>query len=361
MTPPNQVGLVELAATLCAPPGSGWATSRSGFAPLAANLHLEHFGSTEPVVVRDGWRSAMQNQGSSDVAVVGVPFDGGSYGSSATAGGPLGVRLALTAGSAPTGSWLDLGDVPYYPVAALDEMLAPSTLRSARAYRFGDPSAQQPVCPLSIHLALAAAARADGVRLASIGGDHSITASAVLGLGAPGLGLVHMDAHPDLSDGRDGIELLHNTWIDYIDARAPLARVVQVGCAEPNVPSRMKGRLERVGAEELAGNPDRVAVLVATGLIERGVDHAYLTVDVDVMDRADAPATGLPATSPVRLRHIVRFIEALGEELRIIGADVVEISPGLSGQPDWAEERTCRSGAHVLRSLIAAMGRNVHG
>jgi hypothetical protein len=156
---------------------------------------------------------------------------GGTYGLGGAAAGPLGVRAAL--GGA---QWrmmaeccLDMGDVPFFPGVPLDEMLAAEVVGQARAARYGTSAGELPLCVLSIHRSIAVAAAAAGMRVLSLGGDHSITAAALLGIQRLDVSVIHVDSHADLSTGRDGLDLLHSTWIHYVDQRSHLPLVIQIG------------------------------------------------------------------------------------------------------------------------------------
>jgi arginase family enzyme len=314
------------------------------------------FGSTDPALVRSRWLKELERSPSPAVGFLGVPYEGGTYGLGGTAAGPLGVRVAwggeqwcerLSVG-------LDLGDIPYFPGPPLDEMLATGIARQARAARYGEPDFELPVCMLSVHQRVVRAAAVAGMRMLSIGGDHSIAASALAGIDRPGIGLVHVDSHPDLSTGRDGLGLLHSSWIHHVDQQTRLSVVVQVGVPAIPIPDWIKGRLQRIPGPHLA-DPIAAARDAADYLAAARVRQAYLSIDIDAVDASEAPATGLPAVHGLAVHDLILFIEALGERTSIIGADLVEVAPPLSGRRTWDDETTCVSGSRLATALIAVL------
>lgn len=355
--------LIDRVKKLCAPPGSGWAVSKAGVAPLATRFHEAAFGSSDASAVRAAWLASMEKSRLPDVGIIGVPYEGGTYGLGGAAGGPLGVRAALGGAQWRTVAerCLDMGDVPFFPGVPLDEMLAAEVVGHAKAARYGSSVSELPVCMLSIHRTIARLAASAGMRVLSLGGDHSISASAMTGLMTSrelaGVGLVHIDQHDDLSTGRDGLELLHSAWIHYVDRNTPLALVVQLGVPDVPAPEWIRPRLRRMTGRLLA-DPIAAADAAAEWLSEAGVSHAYLSIDIDAVESSAASATGLPAAEGLTVDHLVRFIERLSFNTVIAGADLVEIAPPLSGRRDWEGEATCLSGSRLALAMVCALARD---
>jgi arginase family enzyme len=356
-TSETSISLIERIGFLCAPPGAGWATSRSGEAPMAAAFHASAFDSTEPATVRARWLADVAASPPPQVGIIGIPYDGGTYGLAGAAAGPLGVRAAL-GGSMwreMRATCLDMGDVRFFPGPPLDEMMAINVTRRTRAVRYGDPAIELPICMLSAHRSLVCAATAAGMRVLSIGGDHSISASALMGISRHDIGLIHIDQHADLSTGRDGLELLHSSWIYYVDQRMQLPLVVQLGGAGLPAPEWIKSRLKRIPILCSALDPFTEAHKAVDWLAAAGVHNAYLSIDIDAVNTIEAPATGLPSPNGLPLDYLISFIRAIGEKMSIIGGDVVEVSPPLSGKREWDREPTCVSGSKLVMALIAAL------
>ena len=75
----------------------------------------------------------------------------------------------------------------------------------------------------------------------------------------------------------------------------------------------------------------------------------YVSVDIDVLDPAHAPGTGTPEAGGLTSRELLSLVRGLAPA-RIVGADVVEVSPAY----DHAEI-TAVAAAHVLYELLTAM------
>lgn len=92
------------------------------------------------------------------------------------------------------------------------------------------------------------------------------------------------------------------------------------------------------------------------GMAHRIVDHigterpVYLSVDIDVIDPGLAPATGTPEPGGWTTRELVKVLRGV-EELNLVGADIVEVSPGYDGQG----EPTSLAAAQVAFELLTSM------
>jgi agmatinase len=56
-------------------------------------------------------------------------------------------------------------------------------------------------------------------------------------------------------------------------------------------------------------------------------ENVYVTIDVDGMDPAIMPATGTPEPGGLSWQEITALLRAAAERRRIVGADIVELSP----------------------------------
>jgi agmatinase len=94
-----------------------------------------------------------------------------------------------------------------------------------------------------------------------------------------------------------------------------------------------------------------VATVVDHVLTRVGDAPLYVSVDIDVLDPAHAPGTGTPEAGGLTSRELLSLLRGL-EPARIVGADVVEVSPAY----DHAEI-TAIAAAHVLYDLVTLMAR----
>lgn len=76
----------------------------------------------------------------------------------------------------------------------------------------------------------------------------------------------------------------------------------------------------------------------------------YISVDIDVLDPAFAPATGTAEVGGWTTRELLTILDGL-EGIELIGADVVEVSPAY----DNPGETTVLAAAEVAHSLMTLM------
>ena len=253
-----------------------------------------------------------------DIGVIGVPFDGGVTNRPGTRHGPreirnqssLSRRINTATGVQPFDLCRvrDLGDCwieqPYELVSALGEIEA-----------FYRRVVSAGVVPLSA------------------GGDHSMTLPILRAVAAAGpVGMVHIDAHADTGDEYMGSRYHHGTPFRRAVDEGLLdpKRVIQIGVrGHSNVPGGLWGFSTASGMtvipmEELADRGWRSAIEQARAVVGDG--PTYLSFDIDSLDPVYAPGTGTPEPGGLTMLEALRMVRAL-TGLRIVGGDVVEVSP----------------------------------
>ena len=98
-----------------------------------------------------------------------------------------------------------------------------------------------------------------------------------------------------------------------------------------------------------------IDLIGVSGIIQRlkervGNSHVYVSVDIDVLDPAFAPATGTAEVGGWTTRELLSIMDGL-EGINIIGADVVEVAPIY----DNPGETTVLAAAEIVRSLVTLM------
>ena len=195
-------------------------------------------------------------------------------------------------------------------------------------------------------------------RLVTIGGDHTIALPLLRAVhGRHGAcALVHFDAHLDTWDTYFGASYTHGT---------PFRRAAEEGILDldHSVHVGIRGPLYTAG--DLSDDAALGYAIVSTSELSRGgVEQAisrirervgerpiYVSVDIDVLDPAHAPATGTPEPGGLTTRELQELLRGL-DGLSIAGADVVEVSPAY----DHAEI-TALAGAQIAYELLALMAR----
>ena len=171
----------------------------------------------------------------------------------------------------------------------------------------------------------------DGALLLSLGGEHSVTASLVLGrLPVPGT-VIHVDAHADLRPQFEGSEFSH---------AAPMHRIREAGhsIVMAGVRSLLDAEAERVANDAgIRCYTDR-ALHTEGGWRELMDELAsltgpvYLTVDVDALDPGQAPGVGTPQPGGLGWYQLLAIVETImgNTNARVAGCDIVEMIPEAS-------------------------------
>lgn len=181
------------------------------------------------------------------------------------------------------------------------------------------------------------------------GGEHTITKAAIDALPSD-LGLVSLDAHLDLRDEFLGKKLSHATFMRRIAERIGPTHIMEVGIrafSKPELEYCNTGGIEVITPVEMRKAPiEKTAQRVRAFLSK--FTHAYVTVDIDVLDPAYAPGVGNPEPDGLSMSELLTIVQsAMGRN--IIGLDAVEVAPELdSGQ-------TAAACAKVIFEEVAAL------
>jgi agmatinase len=251
-----------------------------------------------------------------DVALIGVPFDGGASYRTGPRFGPRHIREQSAIIR------------PYNPV------LDVSPFDRLRVADYGDLS----VNPLSIEdtfeqitAGLKPVLDAGTIPMC-VGGDHSILLPilrAIHAVHGP-VGLIQLDAHSDTWDEYWGMKYSHGT---------PVRRAIEEGLlAEPHILQiGLRGQLYDASDMDYA-RKHGVMTVTSEEFHEHGLSFVceklkgfeglpvYLSLDIDVVDPAFAPGTGTPQVGGLSSVQILGLVRAL-QGLNFIGSDLVEVSP----------------------------------
>jgi guanidinopropionase len=252
-----------------------------------------------------------------DIALIGVPWDGGTTNRAGARHGPREIRnmssfmrkVHHVSRIAPydLARIADLGDAPVNPIDLMDTL--------GRVEKFY----------AKVHAA--------GALPLSAGGDHLITLPIyrAIAKGRP-VGMVHFDAHSDTNDRYFGDnKYTHGT---------PFRRAVEEGLLDPK-------RTVQIGIRGSIYSPDDMSFAENSGMrviymeefvklgaakvieITRrvvGDGPTYISFDVDGLDPVYAPGTGTPEIGGMTTREAQEVVRGL-QGLNLIGGDVVEVSP----------------------------------
>jgi formiminoglutamase len=194
-----------------------------------------------------------------------------------------------------------------------------------------------------------------GRLLVALGGDNSITYSAMAGLADGRLadwGLVTLDAHHDLRDGESNGSPVRRL----LDAGLPGERVVQIGIADFANSAAYATRAKQAGITVIHRGDLRGAELAAIAaraleIAGAGGRPVYVDIDVDVCDREAAP--GCPASVPGGISadevRQLAFLLARGRTVRAF--DITEVD----AVADSSDRRTVRLAALLVLEVAAGL------
>lgn len=253
-----------------------------------------------------------------DIALVGVPFDGGTTNRTGARHGPREIRnqssLARRVHHVSLTSPFDqlrVGDCGDAPVNPVDKEESLSSITD-----FYKMISEAGAVPLTA------------------GGDHLVTLPVLRGLHrGEARALIHFDAHTDTYDEIFGTKLNHGT---------PFRRAVEDGLLDPKrmIQIGLRGAISHATNYDWARDAG-IRLVFIEELRERGVadvmaearelvgtNETYVSFDIDVIDPAYAPGTGTPEIGGITTFEAQSLVRLLAG-VNIFGADVVEVSPPL--------------------------------
>ena len=170
---------------------------------------------------------------------------------------------------------------------------------------------------------------AQGKLVGLLGGEHSITiggAEAYVEL-YPGLSVLYLDAHADYRDSYMGTSWGHASAARRVSELCP---VVHAG-----VRSMSQEEAELLGARGNQGESRSFpwesgpTEPYLESLADRLSDEVYISVDLDVLDPSLMAAVGTPEPGGMGWTQINRILAHVARRKKIVGFDVVELSPDL--------------------------------
>jgi agmatinase len=163
-----------------------------------------------------------------------------------------------------------------------------------------------------------------------LGGEHTLTFGVMKGLGAKAreTALVSFDAHLDLRGEFLGVKLSHATHMRRINEEVKLAKIVEVGtraaCKEERVYAE-KAEIDFFTSHQIRKEgPAQTAQRLREKLAP--YKNVYLSIDMDVLDPAYAPAVQNPEPEGIETHALIDVVCALCDN-RVVGFDVVEVAP----------------------------------
>ena len=280
-----------------------------------------------------------------DIALFGIPWDGGTTNRAGARHGPREVRnqsslmrrIHHVSGTEPfsIANVADIGDLSVNPIDLMDGLKR-------------------------IEAGIVEIVKGGAIPL-GIGGDHLTTLAALRAVARTGpVGLIHFDAHSDTNDTYFGDNpYTHGT---------PFRRAIEEGLLDPRrtIQIGIRGSIYDPGEHDWA-RQQGIRVLYMEEFVARtasdvmaeakrivGTGPTYVSFDIDSIDPSMAPGTGTPEIGGFTTREAQAMVRLL-DRVDIVGADVVEVAP-----PFDVGGITALAGATMAFELLCVIAANLH-
>ena len=276
---------------------------------------------TGPFLDRN-WMGQNPDYASSDIIMLGMPFDGTVSYRPGSRFAPEQIRLA---------SWGLEEYSPYF-----DKHLEDCNFHDAGDLEFplGNTKKSLGVIRQNVEEIYK-----DGKRVFGIGGEHLVTLPEIQAISkyVDNLAIVHFDAHTDLREEYLGEPLSHSAVIRHSAEIIGFENLKQIGI--------------RSGIKEECELMKKYNTLIHE---HKELDvfkdkNIFITVDLDVLDTSIMPGTGTPEVGGLDFNQLVGWFKYLSQ-FNIIGADVVELAPDYD-----ASGASTAVATKVIRELLMAV------
>ena len=268
------------------------------------------------------WMAQNPDYNSSDIVMLGLPFDGTVSYRSGSRFAPEQIRLA---------SWgleeyspvfdKELGDVNFHDAGDLEFPLG-NTYKTLEQIRENVEDIYK-----------------DKKRVFGIGGEHLVTLPEIQAISkyVDNLSIVHFDAHTDLREEYLGEEMSHSAVIRHCSKIVGAENIKQIG-----IRSGMKEEWE------FMKNHNTLCHKFSDLDCLKG-KNIFVTVDLDCLDTSIMPGTGTPEAGGMSFKELNEWFYYL-KDFNIVGADVVELAPDYD-----ASGASTAVATKVIRELLMAM------
>jgi agmatinase len=186
----------------------------------------------------------------------------------------------------------------------------------------------------------------------TIGGDHSITTIILQAIHEEFQGdkvsLLYFDAHPDfVSSTRNYYGSVITDSSDYINFSK--STLIGTRAAElEELENASKQNLEII-------TPIDIIELGLKNIVEKisskcGSSKVYLSIDLDCMDPGVAPGVSVPAPGGLFPLDLIYIIKKITENLKIVGMDIVELSPDYD-----LNQNTANHASRIVMEMISSL------
>lgn len=245
------------------------------------------------------WMGENKDYSTSDIVMLGLPFDGTVSYRPGSRFAPEQIRLA---------SWGLEEYSPYF-----DKHLEDCNFHDAGDLEF---PLGNTVASLELIKENVREIYKDNKRVFGIGGEHLVTLPEIQAVSEfyQDLAIVHFDAHTDLREEYLGEKLSHSAVIRHCADIVGFENIKQIG-----IRSGMKEEFELMKKHS-------TLIREYNDLDSLKNKPIFVTVDLDVLDTSIMPGTGTPEAGGFTFNELVGWFKYLAD-FNIVGADVVELAP----------------------------------
>ena len=279
-----------------------------------------------------------------DIAMIGVPYDGGVTNRPGARHGPREVRNQSSM------------------IRLANQATRVSPHELCRVADIGDAWVERPFHLENAHEEIRRAFEpvvAAGALPLSVGGDHSISLPILRAIAADRpVGMVHIDAHCDTGDDYLGSRFHHG---------APFSRAVEEGLLDPlrTVQIGIRGSLNDLDQWRFSYESGMRVIqmheahamgmdaVIAEARNVVGDGPVYLSFDIDALDPACAPGTGTPEIGGFTALEGQLLVRGMAG-LNFVGADLVEVAP-----PFDPSGLTALTGATLMFEILCILAGTV--
>ena len=283
-----------------------------------------------------------------DVAIVGIPYDGGNLVNPGMRNAPHELRKRSSIDQEYRVDFATGEPMGWFDVENLERILEGTTISDWGDLRFAYGEAPDAilgrlgsVCGEVLH---------QGSFPVFIGGDHSISYPIVEAIQKEQeVQVVWFDAHTDYGDLIPGVCHNHKNVVRRILDLPNVKRVINVGHRGYTSSDKVNYRPSKfcmVTAAQVR-NGGEYPVLQATDLNL----PCYISIDIDALDPIYAPGTSTPVPSGMTPQELKTLLRAIGANRRVIGCDLVEVNP--------AYDQSMLTVIHAYQLLTVCLGASV--
>ena len=161
-----------------------------------------------------------------------------------------------------------------------------------------------------------------------LGGEHTISLAVISALAefnkSQDISVVQIDAHADLYPEYDGHKIHHASVFHHVGKLFPVHQIgIRVMNRVEKEVSQKNDNIHTYSMKWLRETPNGF-----DSIIEKiQDDYVYLSFDLDGLDPSIMQAVGTPVPGGLFWDETMTFLEMLFKKKKVIGADVVELSP----------------------------------